>query len=108
MPRTVFKLGGSLLGLANLPQILRAAFALRAESTPLLVVGGGRAANLVREWDELHALGDESSHTLALAAMRFNAEFLRRILPGFKGIRPVFPEEARPDSCQNYTRYDTT
>jgi aspartokinase-like uncharacterized kinase len=40
---------------------------------PLLVVGGGPAADLVREWDRIHHLGDDLAHRLAISAMSSTA-----------------------------------
>lgn len=78
---TVFKLGGSLLGLPDLVDRLRAVLARSADPRPLLIVGGGAAADLVRKWDQAHHLGDERAHWLALHAMYFNEALLLELLP---------------------------
>ena len=81
LPTAVFKLGGSLLEIpdlaARLTVILREAL---SSCRPILVIGGGSAADLVRGWEPLHALLDVSSHELAIAAMDFNARLLRTLL----------------------------
>lgn len=87
MSCVVFKLGGSLLDLPDLPVVWGHVRALCPQSAAALVVGGGTAADQVREWDRLYQLGNEWAHALALAAMRFNAEFLARILPGAEWVR---------------------
>src|SRR5690348_6554608 len=69
----VYKIGGSLFDLPQLPLVIRRVLAQRPDSSPLLVAGGGRAADLVREWDSVHELGDDVAHALALEAMDLGA-----------------------------------
>ena len=75
----VYKIGGSLLDLPDLPRRLRRV--VPPDVFPLFVVGGGRTANLVREWDRLHHLGEERGHWLALRAMQLNESLLENVLP---------------------------
>jgi aspartokinase-like uncharacterized kinase len=89
VPLTVFKIGGSLLDLPELPAVIRQVLAQRAQQAALLVVGGGAAARIVRDWDRLHGLGEETSHELALAAMDLNAALLSRLVPGLREVRSV-------------------
>lgn len=77
----VFKIGGSILNQAGLVEKLRFVLDLRPESTRILVTGGGKAADIVREWDRIHGLSDESAHRLAITAMDFNTELLADLLP---------------------------
>jgi len=78
---TVYKLGGSLLSLSHLgPRICRLLDS-QQDSRPLLVVGGGEAADLVRRWDREHHLTAESAHWLALAAMTLNEALVQQLLP---------------------------
>ncbi|HET6324045.1 MAG TPA: hypothetical protein VFG04_05050 [Planctomycetaceae bacterium] len=89
MPLVVYKLGGSLLTLSDLDRRLTT---LLEEGVPLpqsatghalqraVLVGGGQAADVVRDWDRRHELGAERSHDLALAAMTFNARFVHSLL----------------------------
>lgn len=81
MPATVLKLGGSLLDLRDLPQRLRAMFAKLDGDRALLVCGGGEAADIVRRWNETHALDDEQSHWLAMESIRLNQRLLLMLLP---------------------------
>jgi aspartokinase-like uncharacterized kinase len=93
MSTIVYKLGGSLLALPDLagrlgellkqplpfpvgPKASRPNEALRQ----LLVVGGGPTADTVRQWDQLHGLGDCVAHDLALQSMTFNARLVAAIL----------------------------
>ena len=79
-PTAVVKLGGSLLDLHDLAQRLDQ---LRPEwgARPLLVVGGGEAADLVRAWDQLHGLGEERAHWLALDSLALTARLLASLWP---------------------------
>lgn len=78
---TVLKLGGSLLDLGELPMRLRAVFKLLADDRPLLVCGGGDAADVVRRWHETHALDEEQSHWLAMESIRLNQRLLLTLMP---------------------------
>jgi 5-(aminomethyl)-3-furanmethanol phosphate kinase len=77
----ILKLGGSLLTLPDLAARIEAIVAQRCSEQITIVVGGGAPADLVREWDRIHSLGDEAAHQLALTAMRLTAEFLAQRLP---------------------------
>ena len=46
----------------------------------VLVPGGGPAADVVRDLDRRHHLGEETAHWLALHAVTLNAHFLARLL----------------------------
>lgn len=77
----LYKLGGSLLDLPELSNRLTSLLERRRTARPLVVVGGGAAADLVREWDRKHSLGDEPAHRLALRAMQLNERLLAALLP---------------------------
>lgn len=81
MPVTVLKLGGSLLDLGDLPQRLRAVIAKLGDDQPLLVCGGGDAADIVRRWHETHGLDEEQSHWLAMDSIRLNQRLLLTLIP---------------------------
>jgi aspartokinase-like uncharacterized kinase len=76
----VFKLGGSLLDLPDLPDRVRWATRQRPDRA-LIVVGGGPAVDVVRDQDRRHELGDERSHWLAVEAMESNSRSLATRLP---------------------------
>jgi 5-(aminomethyl)-3-furanmethanol phosphate kinase len=90
MPLVVYKLGGSLLTLGDLERrltgVLKQPLSLPTQAAagrPLeqaVLVGGGQAADVVRNWDRSHKLGAERSHDLALAAMAFNARLVNSLL----------------------------
>ena len=77
-PTAVVKLGGSLLDLPDLAQRLDQ---LRPEwgPRPLVIVGGGAAADLVRAWDRQHQLGEERAHWLALDALDLTARLVETL-----------------------------
>jgi aspartokinase-like uncharacterized kinase len=80
-PAAVIKVGGSLFDLPDLGVRLREWLAVQGTGEVLLVPGGGPAADVVREYDRLHALGEERAHWLALSALTLNARFLASLLP---------------------------
>jgi aspartokinase-like uncharacterized kinase len=80
-PPLVVKVGGSLYDLPDLgPRLRRWLDAQRAERV-ILVPGGGPAADVVRAHDQVHRLGEEASHWLALRMLAVNAQFLAALLP---------------------------
>jgi aspartokinase-like uncharacterized kinase len=81
MKTIIYKVGGSLLDLPELASRLRAVIEQNSDSRPLLVLGGGRMADVVREWDRIHHLDQESSHWLAVDAMGLNESLLHNLLP---------------------------
>jgi aspartokinase-like uncharacterized kinase len=78
----VVKVGGSLFDLPDLGPRLRAWLAGLGAAEVLLVPGGGPTADVVRDLDRRHGLGEETSHWLALRALTVNAHFLQALLPG--------------------------
>jgi aspartokinase-like uncharacterized kinase len=78
----VVKVGGSLLDWPLLPGRLSAYLASRRGDRLVLVVGGGRAADLVRDLDRAHGLGEDRAHALALHALDFTAQVLADLVPG--------------------------
>jgi 5-(aminomethyl)-3-furanmethanol phosphate kinase len=89
-PLVVYKLGGSLLelddlgrrlaGLFQMPPPLPARSSAKVAVDRVVLVGGGRAADVVRQWDRCHGLSAEQAHNLALAAMALNARLVHGLL----------------------------
>lgn len=77
----VVKIGGSLLDLPDLKPRLQRFFATCTPENLLVVVGGGRAADLARAWDAMHQVGEHAGHWLAVRAMQLNAHMLAAVLP---------------------------
>ena len=80
-PLTVVKVGGSLFDLPDLAPRLRRWLDAECAGGVLLVPGGGSSADMVRDLDRRHNLGEEASHWLALRALALNAHFLAALLP---------------------------
>lgn len=85
----VIKVGGSLLDWPPLPIRLGAYLRSRQAERPVVIVGGGRAADLVRELDTTHGLGDIVSHDLALRALDLTAHVLAALVPGLDVVEDV-------------------
>jgi 5-(aminomethyl)-3-furanmethanol phosphate kinase len=91
MPLIVYKLGGSLLTLSHLQARLATLFEQPVPLPPqsgknaslvrAVLVGGGEAADRVRAWDRRYHFSAETSHDLALQAMRLNGRLVNAILP---------------------------
>ena len=87
----VVKVGGSLYDLPDLGPRLQA-WLQQTASAVLLVPGGGPTADVVRDFDRIHRLGEERAHWLALGALQLNAHFLTWLLPSAAVID--HPEQA--------------
>jgi 5-(aminomethyl)-3-furanmethanol phosphate kinase len=85
-PLTVVKVGGSLYDLPDLAERLNDFIDGLSSTRVLLVPGGGAAADVVRELDRVHHLGDEVAHWIALRAASLNAHFLQALLPGSRQV----------------------
>jgi aspartokinase-like uncharacterized kinase len=77
----VIKVGGSLFDRHDLGPRLRDWLAANAPRDTILVPGGGRLAEAVRDLDRTHALGEEVAHRMALHAMTTNAALLVALIP---------------------------
>ena len=80
-PAAVVKVGGSLFDLPDLGPRLLQWLTQQPSRDLLLVPGGGAAADVVRQYDRWHALGEERAHWLALSALTFTAHLLASLLP---------------------------
>jgi 5-(aminomethyl)-3-furanmethanol phosphate kinase len=77
---TVVKVGGSLYDWPELAVRLRSWLAAQRCARLLLVPGGGAMADVIRDLDARHALGESAAHWLALMSLTLNAHFLGQIL----------------------------
>ncbi len=82
-PVSVVKVGGSLYTLPDLARRLQQWLDAEGNSGfgVVLVPGGGPTADVVRDLDRRHGLGEEASHWLALRALALSAHFLASLLP---------------------------
>jgi 5-(aminomethyl)-3-furanmethanol phosphate kinase len=77
----VVKVGGSLYDHPGLgPGLNRFLGPLLRAGSVWLVPGGGAAADVVRRWDRVHALGEEVAHWVALRSLSLTALFLASFL----------------------------
>lgn len=81
MSVVVLKLGGSLFDLPDLAVKVRQVLNHLDGDLPLLICGGGAAADLVRQWHRDFQLDEEQAHWLALEAIRLNQRLLLELLP---------------------------
>jgi aspartokinase-like uncharacterized kinase len=79
---TVVKVGGSLFDWPDLGPRLRDWLAANAPRETILVPGGGRLVDVIRDLDRHHGLGDELAHQMALKAMTVAADLLAALLTG--------------------------
>ncbi len=79
----IVKVGGSLYTLPDLAERLRGWLTANvpADGAAVLVPGGGSLADVVRDLDARHGLGEERAHFLALRVLSLNAHFLACLLP---------------------------
>lgn len=77
----VIKLGGSLLDDAELPVKYRRWLAIQKPARNVMVVGGGRLVDTVRQHDRTHDLDHELTHWLAIDCMGINARLMAALLP---------------------------
>lgn len=78
--RLVVKVGGSLFDLPDLATRLQQWIDQQHAEQVLIVPGGGATADVVRQLDTIHYLGEDASHWLALRTLTINAHFLQRLL----------------------------
>jgi 5-(aminomethyl)-3-furanmethanol phosphate kinase len=76
----VVKVGGSLYDLPDLGVRLRSWLKTLSWPRVLLVPGGGPTADVIRDFDRTHALGEAVAHELALRSLTLNAWFLSALL----------------------------
>ncbi len=91
----VVKVGGSLFDWPGLGPRLKHWLRTLSTGQILLVPGGGPTADVVRNLDQCHGLGEEAAHWLALGALTLNAHFLATILASLNATVVVDFQECR-------------
>lgn len=79
--RRVIKLGGSLLDFDGLAPRLRKWLAAEPAMWNVMIVGGGRLADAIRDAFALHLLDEEAAHWLCIRLLGVTAELVARLLP---------------------------
>lgn len=107
-PVVVAKVGGSLFDLPDLrDRLLRWISGVEAERI-LLVPGGGEAADVIRRLDQVHRLGEETAHWLAIRMLAVNGRVLAALLgvPVTSGVRQLGPAPAAVVDAYVFCRED--
>jgi len=81
LPIRVVKVGGSLFGFAEFVPAWNVWLAEQSPAVNVLIAGGGKLADAVREADAVWKLGEEASHWLCIEAMGVSARVLAAVLP---------------------------
>lgn len=92
--RRVIKLGGSLLDMPDMGSRLFTWLARQTPAFTVLVPGGGRLADAIREFDRLHPLGELAAHWSCVRVMTIQAEMLAAIWPQARLARSLAEIEA--------------
>lgn len=77
----VVKLGGSLLDWKPLREAFPQWLAQQAPVPHLVIVGGGRLADVFREYQPLHRLNAEAAHWLCVRTMQVNLHLAQKLWP---------------------------
>jgi len=80
MPTTVVKIGGSVLSMPDLSSRLSRLLQQFTDQNVLCVVGGGAATDVIREWDQVHHLGDDAAHWLAVESLGLTARLVSHLI----------------------------
>ena len=95
-PLRIVKLGGSLLHVADLTTRFSHWLRLQSPAKTILIVGGGKFADVIRELDTVHMLGDETTHWLCIQQLDISAQILASLLPQAALIHGIGRSELLP------------
>jgi aspartokinase-like uncharacterized kinase len=76
----IVKVGGSLYDMPQLGSHLQAFLQTLAPEVIRIMPGGGQLADVIRLWDRIHGLGEDTAHGLAVHTLHIAAQFLRHLL----------------------------
>jgi len=88
-PIHVAKLGGSLLTMDDLPMQFARWRDAGFHGRRVLVIGGGRPADAVRDVDDRFGLDESAAHWLAIRAMQLNAHLFATVLADVQLVESV-------------------
>ena len=92
-PIRVVKVGGSLFGYSPLVDVLKRWLELQSPRVNILLAGGGRWVDAVRDADQRFSLGEQTSHWLCVDVLAVTARLLATLLPNSR--LAVTPAEVR-------------
>lgn len=78
-PLWIFKVGGSLLDVPDWPSRLAKLVPPRETARCAVVIGGGPAADVVRDWANTYGLSEEAAHWLAIDSLTLTARLAETI-----------------------------
>ena len=87
LPIRVVKVGGSLFGFTEFVQAWNGWLAEQPPAVNVLIAGGGKLADVIREADAAWGLGEEAAHWLCVDVMGVSARLLATLLPKSAGKR---------------------
>ena len=105
----VIKVGGSLLDFEAMPARLRGLIASLPCTKIYVLFGGGLFADGVRRYDQVHQLGQKTSHWLAIKAMGISAAVGQTLFPDWPRVDEIEGAE-NPDrrvcifECEKWIR----
>lgn len=103
LPIRVVKVGGSLFGFAGFVAALNGWLAEQTPAVNVLIAGGGKLADVIREADAAWGLGDEAAHWLCVDVMGVSARLLATLLAESRwesAWDDLLPWLAASDGCQ--------
>ena len=81
LPIRVVKVGGSLFGFGGFVAAFHGWLAEQPPAVNVVIAGGGKLADVIREADAAWGLGDEAAHWLCVDVMGVSARLLATLLP---------------------------
>lgn len=85
----MIKLGGSLLDWPELPTAFATWLAAQTPADNVVIVGGGKIVDALRELDRVGSLGEEAAHWLAIEGMSLTAALAVELLEGATLVRDI-------------------
>src|SRR3954471_12264381 len=104
----VVKVGGSLLDWLMLPLALEAWLNEQPAAANVLIAGGGRLVDAIRDASQRSALDDERAHWLSIDAMSRNSRLLADLLSGAVSISKYgdLQSAIQTSPCNNHVVFD--